>query len=326
MLRTDTLPTEFDSIANLVSYVQRKSANEYSSSCPQCKGDVHKGGDLPDRFVMFRVSRLGFSLGFCRKCGYRWTPKNGKHPTKDQIDEWRRNQIEVEKARMDAARRSLEFLQNDKIWQQFYAQNNDWSRQAFRDRGIADSWIEYLQLGLMPDYLVKHGDLAYHSPAHTIPVWGVGGVVQNIKLRILNPQTGADRYRNFYAVGSSFLFVPAYDLPLRGAGVLVEGEFKAMVMEQKLDDVGLRVVGLQSKTPSAAIFENLKDLDPIYVWLDPDAKEREAKGKESAVEYVTRMVGKERVRVVDCPVKSDDGIVKFGLEPKSYLRMAKKPT
>ncbi len=322
-MRYDNLPAEFEPIANTVNYVHRKSANEFSGSCPQCGGEVHKSGEYPDRFVMFRVSKYGFSLGFCRKCGYRWTPK-GKNPSKEQIEQWRIEQIEVEKARIESARRSIELLQNDKVWQKFYSQNNEWSKQMFREWGIADSWIEYLQLGLMPDYLVKHGDSQYHSPAATIPVWNVGGVVQNIKLRILNPKDGNDRYRNFYAMGSSFLFVPLYDLPLTGAGIIVEGEKKAIVLEQTLNNPNFRVVGIQSKTPSPEIFGQLKDLDPVYIFLDPDASERTSKEKESAVEYVTRLVGKERARIVNCPTKVDDGIVQHRLEPMKYINMARK--
>lgn len=322
-MQQDFLPAEFQPIAHLVHDVRRKSHNEYSSSCPACGDAGHKSGSLVDRFVMFPISKYGFPLGFCRRCGYRWTAK-GKEPSKEQLEEWRKNQIEVEKARLEAAQRALELLQNDKMWELFYSQNNEWSKQVFREWGIADSWIEYLRLGLMPDYIVKHGDEQYHSPAATIPVWNVGGIVQNIKLRVLNPKDGADRYRNFYAMGSSFLFVPLYDLPLRGAGMIVEGEKKAIVMEQTLNDPSLRVVGLQSKTPSPEIFDQMKDLDPIYIWLDPDAKIKENKSKESAVEYVSRLVGKERARIVDCPIKSDDGIVQWGLEPKKYLLTAKK--
>jgi hypothetical protein len=321
MLRTDFLPAEFEPISHLVSYAERRSRNEFHSSCPQCGGSE---GNQPHRFVMFLISKYGFPMGFCRVCGYRWTAKNGKEPTREQIEEWRRNQIEVEKARIEYAQRALELLQNDKVWERFYLGNNEWSKGVFREWGISDSWIDYLRLGLMPDYLVKHGEEAYHSPAATIPVWNVGGVVQNIKIRVLNPKTSADRYRNFYAMGSSFLFVPLYDLPLCGAGVVVEGEKKAIVLEQTLNNPSLRVVGLGSKSASPTIFAELKNLDPVYVWLDPDAFQSEG-GKESAVDRTVRLLGKERVRIVNCPIKVDDGIVKYDLNPRSYLRMAQKP-
>jgi len=323
-MQNDTLPPEFQPIAHLIDYVHRKSNNEYSSSCPTCGGTPHKNGEYPDRFVMFRVGRYGFPLGFCRKCGYRWTDK-ARLPSRDDVEEWRAYQIEVEKSRIESARRSLEILQNDKAWEQFYSNNNEYSMNMFRGWGIEQFWIDYLRLGLIPDYTVKSGEEYYHSPGVTIPVWGVGSVVQNVKIRVTNPRHDRDRYRNLYAMGQSFLFIPRHEEPLKGTGILVEGEKKAVVLEQTLDNPKARVVGLQTKTPAPELFSQLKDLDPIYIFLDPDAKEKENKAKESAVEYVTRMVGAERARIVDCPVKLDDGIVNEGLDPRKYLRMAQRP-
>lgn len=321
-MRQDALPPEFNELSSLVSYVHRKSANEYSSSCPQCLGTPHNGGD-PDRFVMFRVGRRGTPYGWCRKCGFRWYPNKGSKPSQDDIEYWRKQQIEVEKARKEAAERALFLLQEDRMWEQFYEQNNTWSRGVFKERGIAESWIEYLKLGLIPDYVLKSGQEQYHSPAFTIPTWNVGAIVRNIKLRVANPRVPRDRYRNFYSMAQSFLFIPLYDVPLYGAGVIVEGEYKAIVVEQHLDNVNYRVVGLQSKTPSAELFGELKDLDPVYIALDPDASEKVDKQKESAVEYVTRIVGKERARIVELPVKPDDGIIQ-GMNMWNFIRMAKK--
>lgn len=326
-MQTDTLPSAFDAIAPFVQCVHRKSSNEYSGTCPQCGGVAHQNGTPPDRFVMFLVGRYGTPLGFCRKCGYRWTPAKGKKPTAEEIEYWRINQIEIEKSRIASAQRSIELLQEDKMWARFFGQNNEYSRQVFRDRGISDSWIDYAQLGLIPDYTVYSGAESYHSPAFTIPVWNVGGVVQNIKLRVATPREGRDRYRNYYPMGASHLFVPLYDMPLSGAGVIVEGEFKAIVMEQALDDIDLRVVGVQTKTPAPELFSQMIGLDPVYVWLDPDASVAEigkdGKPRETAVQYVTRLLGKERVRVVDCPVKCDDGILQ-DMNPMSFIRMARK--
>ena len=325
-MRQDFLPPEFNDIAHLVSFVRRKSNNEYSSSCPQCGGEKHKNGDEPDRFVMFVIGRYGFPLGFCRRCGYRWTAK-GKQPDKADVEEWRKRQIEVENARIESAKRSLELLQNDRIWEMFYAQNNDYSREVFRSWGLSDSWIDYLKLGLIPDYTLKYKDAEewkeYHSPAFSIPIWFVGGVVQQIKLRLANPRESRDRYRNLYPMGQSFLYVPLYDLPLQGAGVIIEGEKKAAVVEQTIDDVNYRVVGLQTKTPDPSLFHQLKDLDPIYIALDPDAFYKDSKTKESAVEYCIRNIGKERCRIVEFPVKPDDGIL-MGMNPMAYIRMARK--
>ncbi len=313
-MRQDTLPPEFQSIAHLVHNVHKKSNNEFCSSCPECGGR--------DRFVMFRIGRGGFPFSFCRKCPYHYT---GKHnlPSKEEFLEWKRNQVEVENARIEAAQRTLEILQSDRVWEQFHTNNNEYSREIFRGWGIQESWVEYLQLGLIPDYTVKSGEEYYHSPGITIPVWYVGDIVQNVKIRVTNPRHDRDRYRNLYPMGQSFLFIPRHEEPLKGTGILVEGERKAIVLEQTLDDPKLRVVGLQTKTPAPELFKSLKDFDKVYVWLDPDAFNKE-NGRESAVEYVTRMTGKERVLVVDCSKKLDDAIVEDGMNPRRYLRMARK--
>ncbi len=331
-MRQDVLPPEFESISNLVNYVVKRTQNEWSSSCPKCGGSVHKNGEQPDRFRMWVRSKYGTPLGWCRSCGYAWSPSQDRKPTKEEIEAWQKQQIEVEKERLAAAERALELLQKEKMWEKFYIQNNDYSKNIFRERGIADSWIEYLKLGLVPDYTVKSrtdGEWDYyHSPAISIPIWNVGGVVQNIKLRVTNPRRSNDRYRNWYEAGQSYLYVPLYDLPLTGTCVLVEGEFKSVVMEQTLDDINFRVVGVQSKTPGQNVFDQLKDFEIVYIWLDPDSFVVECDGngkpRETAVERMVRLVGKERARIVQCPVKSDDGIISGNVDPKKYLAMARK--
>jgi len=272
---------------------------------------------------VFRVSRHGFPLGFCRACGYIWTAKKDRKPSREEIELWRAEQIKIETERKESAERALQLLQNERMWEKFYLQNIDYSMDLFRGWGIAESWIKYLQLGLIPDYEVR-SDASYHSPAATIPIWNVGGVVQNIKLRILNPRQENDRYRNYYKAGRSYLFVPLYDLPLTGAALIVEGEKKSIIVEQKLDDIGIRVVGVQSKKPNPDVLDELKDCDPVYIGLDPDAFICGDKSGESAVQYVSRIVGKERARIVKFPCKPDDGINEHGLEPMKFINMARK--
>lgn len=323
-MRQDNLPAEFLDIANKVFYVHQKSSNEFSGSCPECGGTVHQNGDFPDRFVMFRVGRYGFPLGFCRKCGYRWTPKNEHKPTNEEIEEFRKQQIEVENARIEAAKRTIELLQNDKLWELFYENNNGLSREEFRKRGISDTWVDYCQLGIINDYLVKNGEDRYHSPAFTIPVWGIGGGVNNIKLRIANPRNSGDRYRNYYPTGQSSLFIPMHDIQLdSGSGLIIEGEYKSIVVAQELDSVDMHIVGVQTKTPAPELFEQLANLEPIYIGLDPDAFVKEKKAKETPVQRLTNIIGKERTRIIEWPCKPDDGILQ-GMRPEPYIRMAKK--
>ena len=179
-MRTDTLPLEFSSIAHLVEYVVKRTHNEFSSSCPKCGGNIHKNGEYPDRFRLFlNAHGMNRVFGWCRSCGYTWFPDKTGKLSKEEIEQWRREQAKIEDERRRSAEKALSLLNNEKAWERFYESNNDWSREMFHGWGIAESWIEYLKLGLMPDYVVRHDEEFYHSPAATIPVWNVGGVVQN---------------------------------------------------------------------------------------------------------------------------------------------------
>lgn len=318
-MRQHTLPPQFSEIANKVSNVLCVGENEYHGSCPACGGK--------DRFVMWVVSKGGFPLGWCRKCPYRWYPQREKQPSREELEQWRVEQIKIETERKEKAERALQLLNSERIWERFYEQNNDYSMQLYRERGFADSWIKYLQFGLIPDYTVRTrggGEFEeYHSPVLTIPLWEVGRVNQ-VKLRTINPKYVNDRYRNYYEKVGTKLYVPLHDMPIKDCAVVIcEGEFKAGLMEQTLDNLKLRCVGIPSKTPSPDIFEIIKDVEPVYIWLDPDAFEKEVKQSQSAVGRMVDVLGRERARIVKCPIKSDDGILQ-GMSPMNYIRMARK--
>jgi hypothetical protein len=71
MPREAPLPPQWACLEGRVRYVQRHSAVEYSSSCPQCGGDVHKDKSWPDRFRLFID---GKPRAWCRQCGLRAFP------------------------------------------------------------------------------------------------------------------------------------------------------------------------------------------------------------------------------------------------------------
>ena len=322
----DYLPPEFQPIAHLITNVRRVTHNEYSSSCPQCGGN--------DRFRLFVIGKHGSPLAICiRNCGYVWSPSKDHKPTREEVETWRKQQIAIEQERKANAERALELLQNEKKWIEFHSNNNAYFQDYYAKRGFSQTWIDYLQFGGISDYTVKSrkdGEWEYyHSPAATIPIWGVGNVVQNIKLRVTSPRRDGDRYRNWYEAGQSYLYVPLHDLELEDCDVvLCEGEYKAGLMQQTLD--GLKsdytAVGVQSKKPSVESLEALKNCNKVFVWLDNDAFIVNDKSGLSAVQYVCRglkEMGLKNILVVDCPTKSDDGILQ-GMNPLNYINMAKK--
>ena len=323
-MKESTLPLEFAELTGRVHYVQQRTRTEWSSSCPECGGEPHKHGEFPDRFRMWPVSKHGTPLGWCRHCGYAWTPAKERKPTREEIEAWRQEQIRIETERKKAAERALELLNNQRLWEKFYNQRTQESMEIVRGWGLSDSWQEYLQIGYNPHYDVwKGGEKAYQSPAVTLPVWNAEGAVQNIKLRVLNPADPGDRYRNQYSTGEHYLYVPLHESPLCGKGILFEGEKKAAVAEA-YNPFFYRCMGVQSKRPDPEIFRLMDNMELIYLWPDPDAFISDKNGGR-AVDYWVKMLGKERVRIVNCPVKVDDGIVKYGLDTRRYLRMAVKP-
>lgn len=327
-MREDSLPAEFVSLSGRVHYVRQRGRNEWSSSCPECGGEPHKGGEFPDRFRMWPVSKHGAPMGWCRHCNYIWTPKNERRPTREELEAWRLEQIRIETERKKAAERALELLQNQKLWERYYQQSTVQSRNIAREWGITQDWQDYLRIGFDPSFEVwRNGAVEYISPAMSIPVWSHDNRVQNIKMRVLNPKNDGDRYRNRYSTHESYLFAPLHELPLEGVGILFEGEKKAIVAEI-MNPTSYRCIAVQSKRPDPAIFEQLAGLELVYLWPDPDAFKVEtdrAGRKFRAVDYWINHIGPERVRVVQCPVKVDDGIVKYGLEMDRYIKMAVKP-
>src|SRR5512145_1500211 len=130
------LPVEFAALTGKVQYITRRGKNEYSSSCPECGGSMHPDGKTPpDRFRMWSVSKYGKPLGWCRHCGYVWTPTNERKPTQDEIEQWRQEQIRIETERKQAAERALELLNSEHLWDRFNAAATQYSRQMGRSWG-----------------------------------------------------------------------------------------------------------------------------------------------------------------------------------------------
>lgn len=316
-MRDVSLPQEFLALSGKVSYIQKATSDEYSSSCPQCGGTPHKNGEWPDRFRMFlNAHGKNKILGWCRHCSYVWFPQNAKPISKEEFEFWRKEQLQREEERKRSAERAIALLQSQKIWVQYHAHMNEWTKKLVAEWGISEKWQEYWQLGLIEDYTVyTKTDEPYHSPAITIPVWHLGGTVSNVKLRVLNPKSQKDRYRSLYKTGEGMPFV-AWNRTKFDSCLLVEGEKKAMVtaIHMKRD---MQVIGIPTKTPSQNSLKVLDGFGKVYVCLDPDANGAELK-------RLVDMLGRERVAVAKLPGKIDDLIVDHKLDVGAVVKYAKK--
>lgn len=316
MRREAVLPIEFAPLHGQVQYVQRKSANEYSSTCPRCGGSIHPNGEWPNRFIMWVHSKVtGGPLGLCRRCNYKWWPG------KDQAaDDWRPDAEEIArraKAAEEALQReikraqaALDELREARRWLEYHAtlEQNSKARQLWRRRGVPDWWQDWWKVGYA-------AQTRWSSPSLTIPVWQHGWQVQNIKHRLLQPN-GKGKYRNEQSgvPAAPFFCDPDTD---RGPLFLAEGEIKAMVTFVTLDSDKIQVAGLPSATPGAEMLATLDNYEPIWLCLDPDAN----------ADKVARALGPERVRIVTIPAKIDDAINAGALtkdDIRRYCRMARK--
>lgn len=317
-MRHYDLPSEFSGLK--VNYVQRVSSDEYSSSCPQCGGEPHKGGELPDRFRLFlNASGKNKVMGWCRRCSYVWFPDTVRPISPEEMERWRKEQLEREEARRRSAEKAISALQSEKIWLKFNEALNDYAMEVLRSWGIREDWANYWRLGLLPDHIVLNKDEKYHSPAISIPMWQWGSPAPaNVKLRILNPKNSGDRYRSLYKTGIATDFT-AFNKLKSDTVVLVEGEKKAMVVAQ-WSEQKYQVVGLPSVTPNEDLLAKYDRYGKVIVCLDPDAKVEDEYG-HSPLKRLVKALGRE-VAWVDLPDKVDDMIIR-GMRFDNALKYAK---
>lgn len=313
------LPLEFTALQGKIDYVQRVSSNEYSSSCPQCGGVPHRGGERPDRFRLFLNAKgRNKVMGWCRRCNYVWFPDASRALSPEEMESWRREQIQREEERKRSAETALKNLRSEKVWLKYHEMLGELGRKTIREWGIRQDWADYWRLGMFPDYKVYGKDGEYFSPAVTIPMWQQDSPVPgNIKLRVLNPKNSHDRYRNLYKTGMTVPFV-AFNKLHADKVVLVEGEKKAMVVAQ-WSGQKYQVVGLPSVTPDDRLLAEFAKYGTIVVCLDPDAKV--AVSGESPLKRLVRSLGRE-VQVVDLPDKVDD-MINRGMKFDSAMKYSK---
>ena len=188
MPREVPLPPQFAWLAGRVHYVQQHSRIEYSSSCPECGGEVHQGGEWPDRFRIFDEEH---GRGWCRRCGFfTWADQSEKPPPADVLEQWRKEQIEREEERKRSAERALAHLRSARIWEIYHEQVDGAGREYWRNAGIPDTWQDYLQLGWCPMKRIWRDGAAFDTPTATIPMFEPGWACRNVTHRLINAEGG----------------------------------------------------------------------------------------------------------------------------------------
>ena len=313
-MREASLPLVWAHLQGELRYVQRVSATEYSAACPSCGGTIHSDGSWPDRLRIFADAR---PLTWCRRCSTLRFPDQaeGGHNTAsaEDIERWRREQIDREEARKRSAERALQHLRDDAVWQRYHLALDSQARAYWRGRGIPDDWQDYWSLGWHEHYAIRgrSGEMV-NTPAATIPLFGRDGQVLNVKLRLIDPPDDAGKYRYLVAGQPHPPFLANHELPLRGPVIVIEGELKAAVTYIRLGRQRMPVVGLPGATPGEHIIAALAEADPVVLVLDPGTGEQERR--------LAGQIGVERTRSLRLRHKIDDLILSMDADASTVRR------
>lgn len=294
-----------------------RGGNEWSSACPQCGGG-RGGRDLSDRFRLFAPSDGKGARGWCRRCGYFAWAEEGKaiDPEKAAAAEALRQQYMMQEAARLTAK--IAELQQRAYWRGYHDAMREPHRALWRQAGIPDSMQDYWQLGFTPHYSDE-----IPSPALTIPYFAPSWSATNVQYRLTSPPQPNDKYR-FSSGLRPGLWLTLPDEEPSGACLVMEGMKKAAVTFIELvakAEHKITIVAFPSKTPTQEMMDALKECDPVYLALDPDAYHppREGNGR-SAVARISSKMNQERVRLVRLPEKADDLFNVYKFSPATFMR------
>jgi hypothetical protein len=227
--------------------------------------------------------------------------------------------IEREQRAADALReaqqihdQALSDLRASLAWERYhdYLTGHAEARKLWRERGIPDDFQNYWQLGYREMYTLTTPAGRWKTPTITMPIFGPGWELVNIRHRLLNPYNPKDKYRPELSGLGTSPFMTDPDAGFDAENILVvEGEIKSMVTYITLDTEKYQVIGIPGKTSFKKIIESLTGKN-VVICFDPDAN------KEA--EDAARLVGG---RMFSMPIKIDDAILAGALNKKMMIRM-----
>lgn len=211
-------------------------------------------------------------------------------------------ELEAHIERASAVLADLRLSQMHLVYHQ--AMDDDGKRDLWNKRGVHDDFIDYLKLGYCSSFQVETKQGRLTTPTLSIPIFGVGFELLNIRHRLLANTDPKDKYRPERAgLGSAppLLFDP--DIGMDTDRILwCEGEIKAIVTGQTLDTPGFQVVGLPGKSNWKTHVQGAIGKDN-WIVFDPGAE-------KEAAEFGKAIHG----RIIVLPEKIDDMILKCNIE------------
>lgn len=259
---------------------------EWHGYCPKCGGK--------DRFLisngLFRCRQCQFS-GNLHELGYL-----PKELLAQRAEEAQRREAELAEC---ARRRLKRYVVSGMLdrWHSYLL----WYKRDWLERkcGISLEVAKRHKIGYANRFRFFIDQQVVEREALVIPVWGEGGALKTVRLRLLNDPKFSYRPLVSYLGNHPLLAHPAW---YRGCVVVTEGEKKALVLESQ----GIPAIGLPGAETWAIdyILSRLLEYAKIIVILDNDEA-----GKRNAQRLVSTLwaYGKEAVAFVP-PTKIDDDL------------------
>jgi hypothetical protein len=308
-----TPPAEFAAIG-LHGEFHKATQNEWHGPCPMCGGK--------DRFVIFTDRNYPSWNWFCRVCHpeHAWidelNPRLKAPLSTEQKIEYARQAEQRLAAEIKRAQSAIEMMRHERRWLEYHASLDQQARAMWESWGVPEFWQDYWKLGYDPDHIISTPAGDWHTATMTIPIFEpLTWQIVNIRHRLMNPPRPGDKYRPERAGLPAAFFVAEPERDLSGQLMLVEGEKKAMVTFITADSEKLQVIGAPGKNLSPELIKQLRNAEPIYILLDPDAA-----GEASRL---ARAIGPERCRVIDFGMKIDDAILAGAVDKSSLRCMAR---
>jgi hypothetical protein len=292
--------------------LQYRGSNEWSAACPHCGGAGNRH-DKSDRLRLFAANGGHNARVWCRRCShFEWADAQENKPPDPvkikEAEELRREMGQREERRLSA---KIDELRRDAYWEGWHDAMQTRHRELWRAEGISNGLQDFFKLGYVGNRQFYNGERPFNSAAMTIPIFDVGWNAVNVQYRIVQPPRNVGKYR-FTAGLPAPLYLTDPDNEPTGPTVLVEGAKKAIVLYANVGHK-FTVVAVPSKMPGKGLIERLKDCDPVYVALDPDAY-----SDGQSARRIGAMIG-NRARFVALPAKPDDLLTKYGFTATAMM-------
>ena len=279
-------------IENLPNY-KKKTAKEWSSSCPVCQGE--------DRFL-FWPDEGNFWCRQCELSGFVDSQTQSMLSDEQRTEIVRRKRIiaQEELAKKQSALQCLQDKRNDIV---YHRNLNGQADYVSRKWGLNEDTIDAFKIGYC-----HVCPTSSDSDSITIPYYWSDTLI-NLRHRLISPN-GNGKYRPEIKGLSTAIF-NADAIKDEEWIVLVEGEFKAMVLWQN----GIPSIGI----PGASIFKDkwlklFSSMQTIYVALDPGAE------KDAIKTSIKISAAGIKTILVTLPTKPDDFFTLYGGNVGQFCR------